>query len=112
MDEPHETRTNIMKNLGRLKNNNPPCDLRLLPRCVAKAKSSGKICGNPAMRDKKVCWIHGGRSTGPRTEEGLQKAKAAILKHGKYKKKVLAQHKSLNSLIREFKELYSQLKLL
>jgi hypothetical protein len=112
MDEPHERRTNIMKNLGQLKNNNPPCDLRLLPRCVAKAKSSGNPCGNPAMRDKKVCWIHGGKSTGPKTKEGLMKSKTANLKHGKYKKEVLAQRKSLNSLIREFMKLYSQLELL
>jgi len=49
---------------GWLKNNNPPCDLRSLPRCQAKAKSTGRQCGNAAMKGKRVCYIHGGRSPG------------------------------------------------
>jgi hypothetical protein len=99
----------ILKNLGFLKNNNPPCDLSLLPRCMAKAKSSGKRCGNPAMRGKRVCWIHGGKSTGPRTEEGLLRSKSANLKHGKYTKDILENRKKLNSLIRGYRKFLSEI---
>lgn len=99
-----------MNNLGCLKNNNPPCDLRLLPRCSAKAKSSGKRCGNPAMRDKRVCWIHGGRSTGPRTKEGLLRSQSANLKHGSYTKENLEQRKKINSMFRECRKFISAIK--
>ena len=30
------------------------------------------------------CRMHGGKSTGPRTAEGLQRSKRANLKHGRY----------------------------
>jgi hypothetical protein len=99
-----------MKNLGWLKNNNAPCDLRLLPRCMAKAKSSGKRCGNPAMRNKRVCWIHGGRSTGPKTPDSLLRSKSANLKHGNYTKDVLEQRKNINSLIRDYRKFLSDIK--
>jgi hypothetical protein len=109
MNEPHGRRTNTLKNLGWLKNNNPPCDLRLLPRCMAKAKSTSKRCGNPAMRGKQVCWIHGGRSTGPKTKEGLLRSKSANLKQGNYKKDNLVKRKNINSLIREYQKFLSDI---
>ncbi len=48
----------------RLKNGAIPCDLRSLPRCTATAKSTKKRCGQIAVKGKKVCWLHGGRSKG------------------------------------------------
>jgi len=99
-----------VNNHGWLKNDNPPCDLRLLPRCAARAKSSGKRCGNPAMRGKRVCWIHGGRSTGPRTTQGMLRSKVANLKHGYYAKDFLERRKKLNSLIRECRKFLSEIK--
>ncbi|MDP1989473.1 MAG: HGGxSTG domain-containing protein [Syntrophales bacterium] len=110
MDEPQEKRTDGVKNLGLLKNNNPPCDLRLLPRCAAKAKSSGKRCGNPAMRGKRVCWIHGGRSTGPKTREGLLRSKSANLKYGLYTKETLDRRKKMNFLLRDYRKFLSEIK--
>lgn len=108
MNEPHEKRT--AKNLGWLKNDNTPCDLRSLPRCAAQAKSSGKQCGNPAMRGKRVCWIHGGRSTGPRTIEGALRSQTANLKHGNYAQATIEWRKHFNSLIRDYKKLLSEIK--
>jgi hypothetical protein len=39
-------------------------------RCTAKSKRTGEQCGAPALRDSKTqkCRIHGGKSTGPKTE--------------------------------------------
>lgn len=99
-----------MKNLGWLKNNNSPCDLRLLPRCVARSKSSGQRCSNPAMRGKRVCWIHGGRSTGPRTRAGLLRSKSANLKHGNYTQENFERRKKINYLIREYRKFLSEIK--
>ena len=110
MNEPHEKRAYKLKNQGWLKNNNPPCDLRLLPRCAAKAKSSGKRCGNPAMREKRVCWIHGGRSTGPKTRQGLLRSKSANLKYGLYAKENLERRKKMNSLLRDYRKFLSEIK--
>jgi len=51
-------------------------------RCQAKSKRTKKQCGAPALRNKNVCHTHGGRSTGPRTEEGRQRCAEAKTIHG------------------------------
>jgi hypothetical protein len=61
-----------------LNNGNKPLDLRTLPRCQATAKSTGRRCGNPAMKNKRVCYLHGGKSPG--APGGNRNA----LKHGFY----------------------------
>ena len=102
-DEPHA------KRLGWLKNGNPPCDLRSLPKCQAKAKSTGKRCGNLAVKGKRVCWIHGGRSTGPRTPQGLARSKRANWKHGFYSAEMVAQRQFVRSLLRESQDLVGRI---
>ena len=102
-DEPHA------KRLGWLKNGNPPCDLRSLPKCQAKAKSTGKRCGNLAMKDKRVCYLHGGWSTGPRTAEGLAKSKKANWKHGFYSEEMEAERRFVRSLLRESQDLVERI---
>jgi hypothetical protein len=39
-------------------------------RCNAMSKRSKLQCGGPAVRGKTKCKFHGGRSTGPGTDEG------------------------------------------
>ena len=51
-------------------------------RCSAKSKRSQERCRGPAMRGKRVCRIHGGKSTGPRTSEGRQRCANAKRVHG------------------------------
>jgi hypothetical protein len=53
-------------------------------RCAAKSKRSGEQCKKPAMRGKAVCDFHGGRSTGPKTQAGKARQRAAVLKTGNY----------------------------
>lgn len=51
-------------------------------QCQAKAKSTQKQCRRPATSGKRVCKLHGGKSTGPKTPEGRQRCAAAKTMHG------------------------------
>ena len=53
---------------------------RLAPRCGARTRA-GTGCRQPAMRNGR-CRFHGGRSTGPRTEAGIDRIRAARTRHG------------------------------
>ena len=55
-------------------------------RCHAHSKRTKLQCGKPALKDKRVCQFHGGRSTGPKTEAGKARQKAAVTKSGSYTK--------------------------
>src|SRR5208282_2742372 len=56
-------------------------DLGLVPRCGARTRG-GCPCRAPAIHGKLRCRMHGGRSTGPRTQEGLADLRAARTIHG------------------------------
>ncbi len=58
----------------------------LCPRCQAHSKRTKLQCGKPALKGKRVCQFHGGRSTGPKTEAGKSRQKAAVTKSGNYTK--------------------------
>jgi len=53
------------------------------PRCQAKSKRTKQQCRSPAIRGKRVCRIHGGKSTGPKTEQGRNLCGAARRIHGR-----------------------------
>jgi hypothetical protein len=57
--------------------------LQRAPRCGARTRA-GCPCQAPAIRGKLRCRMHGGRSTGPRTPEGLARLRAARTIHGRY----------------------------
>ena len=72
---------------GELKNNNPTGP-QFGPdwpgeRCGAKCKRTGKPCQAPAMSNGR-CRLHGGKSTGPKTPEGIRGIKEATTTHGLY----------------------------
>ena len=46
------------------------------PRCGARSKRTGKPCRAAAMPNGR-CKVHGGKSTGPRTPEGLERNRRA-----------------------------------
>jgi hypothetical protein len=52
------------------------------PRCGARTRS-GAACKSPAMANGR-CRMHGGKSTGPRTAEGLERMRRANTRHGGY----------------------------
>jgi hypothetical protein len=51
-------------------------------RCQALSKRTKRQCGAPAVRGKRVCRFHGGKSTGPKTKEGRKRCSDAKLIHG------------------------------
>ena len=65
---------------GWLRHGNLPGDYAKAPRCGAKTRAGG-CCRQPAMKNGR-CRMHGGLSTGPRTAEGLARARRARWKHG------------------------------
>src|SRR3954453_3977922 len=52
------------------------------PRCRAKRRDGGSWL-SPGMPNGR-CRMHGGRSTGPRTAEGLERSRRSRWKHGHY----------------------------
>ena len=69
-------------------------------RCLAKTRRSTE-CQRPAITGSGRCRLHGGRSTGPRTQEGRARISAANLKHGRKTKERLAAAKARAQANRE-----------
>src|SRR5262249_60479075 len=69
-----------LANRGWLRPGNRPGAFLAAPRCGACTRA-GAACRQPAMRNGR-CRFHGGKSTGPRTEAGLARSRAARLVHG------------------------------
>ena len=69
-------------------------------RCLAKTRR-GTECQRPAITGAGRCRLHGGRSTGPRTEEGRARIAAANTKHGRKTKERLAEAKARAQANRE-----------
>ena len=71
-------------------------------RCGAKTRA-GPPCKKPAMRGKARCQLHGGKSTGARTTEGLAKLSALHWKHGRCTKAAKAEAKRRAQVGREIR---------
>jgi len=95
------------KRRGWLKNDNPPGDFMKTPRCGAKTRK-GTSCQAPGMKNGR-CRLHGGKSTGPKTPEGIERIRHAHLKHGEYTKEAIASRKEFNALMRELKETVNEI---
>ena len=72
-------------NHGWLKNGNPGGDLTKAARCEAKTRR-GVPCQCPAMSNGR-CRLHGGKSTGPKTTEGIERIRRAVTKHGRTRRR-------------------------
>ena len=64
------------------------------PRCGARTRS-GSTCKSPAMPNGRYR-MHGGKSTGPRTPDGLARMRRAKTRHGGYSE----EHRRLMRYIR------------
>jgi hypothetical protein len=83
-----------------------------LPKCQAKAKQSGKRCGNFAVRNRNVCHIHGGKTPkhncGPKTEAGKMRQKIGSWKHGLRSKEALEERRTIHDMICREKKLLNE----
>ena len=61
-------------------------------RCGAKTRR-GTACQRPANKKNGRCRLHGGASTGARSEAGLARISAANLRHGKFTKDKLEKRR-------------------
>src|SRR5919109_4661119 len=64
----------------------------------ARSKRTGKPCRAAAMRNGR-CKVHGGKSTGPRTPEGLERSRRANWKHGHFSREAKAERSRLRAAI-------------
>jgi len=69
-------------------------------RCLAKTRQ-GWECQKPALKGRSRCQLHGGRSTGPRTEEGRARISALQYKHGRRSKEAIAADRARAQANRE-----------
>jgi hypothetical protein len=51
-------------------------------QCQAMSKRTRQQCRAPAIKGKRVCKTHGGKSTGPKTQAGRQRCADARTIHG------------------------------
>lgn len=69
------------------------------PRCGAMTRA-GTPCERPALQGRTRCALHGGKSTGPRTAEGLERSRRANWKHGLYSAEARTERKRARQSIR------------
>ena len=62
------------------------------PRCGARTRR-GTACLCPAMRQRKRCRLHGGHSSGPKTEAGIRAIQRANTVHGHYSKAAIQERR-------------------
>jgi hypothetical protein len=89
---------------GPLRNGNPRGNPNAAPRCGARTRRTGCPCRAPAMRNGR-CRLHGGKSTGPRTEEGRARIRAARTRHGRYTAESRAFQRDITGLLRSSRKL-------
>ena len=90
-------------NRGWLKNGAAPGDYLASPRCGARTRDGG-ACGQPAMPNGR-CRLHGGKSTGARTEAGRARLRTLHTKHGGYGKEMQAHFHRMGALIADARHL-------
>ena len=68
--------------------------------CGAKARqNNNQPCRQPAMKNGR-CRLHGGKSTGPKTEDGKKRAALANYKDGLYTDEAMAEKKQIRKMMR------------
>jgi len=74
-------------------------NINKVKRCGAYARQTGKPCKQPAMTNGR-CRLHGGKSTGAKTDKGRRKARLANYRNGNYTNSKKHYHHQINGLIK------------
>ena len=72
------------------------------PRCQAMSKRTKHQCGSPAMHGKRVCRIHGGKSTGPKSDAGRQRCAEAKTTNGWETRAIRAERRQKLAELKEW----------
>lgn len=73
-------------------------------RCLARSKRTKVQCRAPAAKGKTKCRFHGGRSTGPKTEQGRQRCAKAKTIHCKETRKARTERAEGMRRLRELED--------
>ena len=76
-----------------------------LSDCKAQSSRTKLQCSKPALKSKAVCQFHGGKSTGPKTEAGKQRIRAAHWKHGEQTLEAKAERSEKSLMFRYLTDL-------
>jgi hypothetical protein len=93
---------------GWLKNGNRTGNPDNAPRCGARTRA-GTPCRAAAMPNGR-CRMHGGPSTGPRTEAGKAAIRASRTKHGRKSQAAIQQRREARATLRMVRELLATAK--
>lgn len=93
---------------GPLRNGNRRGEPNLAPRCGARTRS-GAPCRAPAMPNGR-CRMHGGCSSGPRSEAGIARIRSARTKHGAYAAEMRAYLRDLDAFAADTRRLLARLR--
>ena len=95
----------VIPGAPRLKHGVKAFDLSTLPRCGARTRQ-GKLCNRYGNRINGRCRLHGGRSTGAKSNR--QGVNNPNFKTGYHTRKAKQQRKELAALIHRCKQFYNQ----
>ena len=82
-------------------------------RCTALSSRTKLQCGRPALTTSNTqkCQFHGGRGSGPKTEEGRSRNAAAHYKHGESTKAARAEYSKASATLSQLEDAMHVLKM-
>jgi hypothetical protein len=82
-------------------------------RCTAQSTRTKIQCGRPALTTSKTqkCQFHGGRGSGPKSEEGRSRIAAAHYKHGESTKAARAEYSKASARLNQLEDAMHLLKM-
>lgn len=74
-------------------------------QCEATSKRTKQQCRAPATKNKSTCRFHGGKSTGPKSQEGRQRCAKARTIHGNETRKARAARALASRRLRDLEDI-------
>jgi hypothetical protein len=86
-----------------------PVDYSLIWSADQLAARAGTPCRSAAMPNGR-CRMHGGKSTGPRTPEGIERIRASRTKHGRYSQAAIERRREMRQSLRLLRDLLKEVR--